>query len=235
MTATTSDTAAPSGMQRTYLLFSNATLMMVWARVLRLIYRSRYWPVVLEAWRDGAPTPLLTGTWCPALVTPALNLALALSFMEVFNAAAGLTRSKPQLAALFCMVRAVMQLGVAPLLSDCQVPAHIFTITCWSLGDMIRFGCFLLDLLVPGGTVAKRIRYTVGPLLFPLGALGEVLMVATYANEHNDWPWLVLACIAWPMGFYPLMTQLWKQRTKYYQQFKAKSKQQQSESKAKTN
>mmetsp|Transcript_17014 Transcript_17014/g.39264 ORF Transcript_17014/g.39264 Transcript_17014/m.39264 type:complete len:284 (+) Transcript_17014:79-930(+) len=206
----------PKGMERSYLLFSNVTLMVAWARVLRVIYRAGIFGRITTAvFEQQQLFPTLTNATCSRDVTPALNLALALSFMEVFNAAAGLTRSKVPLVMLFCSVRAVTEAVVAPRLAHCGASSHTFTVTVWSLGETIRFGCFVLDLLVPGGRLAKTIRYTAGPLLFPLGALGEVWMVATYAQQEQQWWWLVAAAILWPMGIYPLMTQLLRQRNKF--------------------
>mmetsp|Transcript_4099 Transcript_4099/g.5381 ORF Transcript_4099/g.5381 Transcript_4099/m.5381 type:complete len:263 (+) Transcript_4099:185-973(+) len=202
--------SSSKGMERAYLIFSNGTMMIAWARVLRVIVRNR-WEGLQDEFSEAA-----TGSKCLGLLTPALHLAIAISFMEVFNASVGLTRSKPHLSLMFCSVRAFAETVVAPRLSHCGIWSHLFTATCWSLGDMIRFGCFLLDLMVPGGTLAKSVRYNVGPIMFPLGALGELLMVGTYSVQTGQWFLLVAAVIAWPIGVYPLMNQLLKQRSKFF-------------------
>jgi Protein tyrosine phosphatase-like protein, PTPLA len=82
----------------------------------------------------------------------------------------------------------------------------MLTITAWSFGDTIRFACFCLDSLVPGGLhLAKAIRYTVAPLLFPVGFGGEFLMILAAAK--NGRPLLFAVAALWPFGFYVLMSQ----------------------------
>ena len=194
---------APKGIIRSYLLFSNGTLLVGWAKVVRTIFRG------------VRADKLRTVAYCMGYMTPSLHLALALSFLEVFNALAGITRSKPHLTLFFCSVRAIMEAVIAPRLSHCGTWPHLFTVACWSLGEVIRFGCFLLDLLVPGGTLAKTVRYNVGPIMFPLGALGELSIMLTYGYETEKWWIMIFAIILWPCGVYPLMRQLLRQRSKF--------------------
>lgn len=195
-------------MLRAWLLLSNTTMMMGWARVLRLIYRN------FDAIQDERQSI------CLVTMTPDLILALMLSFLEFFNAMAGITRSKPHQVLLFALIRTSVELLAAPLM-PCSAWQHILTVTCWSIGDTIRFGCFVLDSLVPEGRVAKLVRYTIGPILFPIGAAGEMLMILKLAVEGR--PYLYVAAALWPVGFYPLMKQLLKQRKKYLRQLKEKT------------
>lgn len=64
---------------------------------------------------------------------------------------------------------------------------------------------------------ARFIRYTVGPLLFPIGAMGEMLMVLSVGMEHRSII-IIGASLLWPLGFYPLYRQLLFQRRKFLQQ-----------------
>jgi len=59
----------------------------------------------------------------------------------------------------------------------------------------------------------------VGPIVFPFGVLGEMAMVLTAAqlSTHNT-VYLYFAASLWPLGFYPLMKQLWKQRQRHFKQ-----------------
>lgn len=73
----------------------------------------------------------------------------------------------------------------------------------------------------------KYIRYTMGPILFPLGVIGEICMLARAAMTvsttttttaasyycYSILLWIVV--LLWPFGFYPLMIQLLKQRQKF--------------------
>jgi hypothetical protein len=143
-------------------------------------------------------------------------MATVIGFLELFNAMMGNTRSNPRQVLLFCIIRAGVEHLVAPMLASCSQWQHLLTVFMWSLGDTIRFGCFLLDVLVPGARFAKTVRYNTGPLLFPLGALGEMLMVINLAR-HSGVRTLYLVAVLWPLGFYPLMKQLLKQRRKFFQ------------------
>lgn len=108
---------------------------------------------------------------CENTLRPTLLAALAVSYLELFTSLIGLTRSNPIQVLLFSTVRAGVEVLVAPLL-PCGCWQHLLTATCWSAGDVIRFGCFALDSLAPQalGSLVKATRYTIGPLLFPLGA-----------------------------------------------------------------
>lgn len=189
-------------MKRIALVATNTAMMVMWARSLFVIANG--WKTLADA--DSAI--------CEETLRPTLLAALAVSFLELFTSLIGLTRSNPTQVLLFSTVRAGVEVLVAPLL-PCACWQHLFTATCWSLGDVVRFGCFALDSLSPQfGSFVKATRYTVGPLLFPLGASGEMLMVMRAANDGR--PAMYIAAALWPAGFYPLMTQLLRQRRKYF-------------------
>ena len=193
---------------RLWRIGTNAAMMLGWMRVLLFL---------LSVF--GKPTVRL----CNGEFTPLVKLALIISFLEVFNAATGITRSKPQQALLFAVVRFGVEFLVAPVLSTCPSAwSHLLTVFCWSLGDTIRFGCFFLDSLsIDGSRWAKYIRYSVGPILFPLGTLGEMLMVLTWARQTHHAIYSLALYVAalglWPLGFYSLFTQLLRQRRKFLQ------------------
>lgn len=155
---------------------------------------------------------------CLEQLKPTVKQALLVSFLELFNAIFGFTRSKPPQVLLFSTVRACSELLAAPLLS-CASWQHLLTVACWSLGDTVRFGCFTVATLWPNAQWVKAVRYTVGPILFPVGAFGEMIMVATLAYEGR--PVLYLAASLWPVGFYPLIRQLLRQRSKFFAKLKS--------------
>jgi hypothetical protein len=195
------------GFARSWLLMTNATMMIAWARTLRVLYRN--WDTLVSSSSlDGT-----TSDVCLGILADYTKLALVVSFFEVTNAGMGFTRSKAHFVLLFAIIRIGVELLVAPLL-PCNGWQHMLTVFCWSLGDTVRFACFVLDHLVPGGTLAKSVRYTVGPLLFPFGAAGEMLMVVAAAADGR--PLLYLAALLWPAGFYPLWKQLLRQRRKHF-------------------
>ena len=187
------------------MLLTNISMLFGWARVLKLFYHK--WDLLQDP----------TSPVCVNQLNNDVSLALAISFLELFNASIGLTRSKPHQVLLFSMVRFGVQILAAPLL-PCTDWRHLLTIFCWSLGDSIRFFCFVLDIMVPQAHIAKAIRYTVGPVLFPVGALGEMLMIAEVARGGR--PLVYIAAALWPLGFYPLYSQLLKQRKKFFTQWK---------------
>ena len=182
-----------------WLASSNLIVSVAWARVFFLIISHR------DALYDGNNNDI-----CQDVLIPATHTALYLSFVELLNSLIGLTRSKPIQVLTFNAVRMGVALWIAPKL-PCHCWQTLITITCWSFGDTVRFGCFGIDTLLPGGRAAKNIRYTVAPLLFPVGALGEMLMVMRVGTAT-----FCLFSLLWPVGFYPLMMQLLKQKQKHF-------------------
>eukprot|EP00979_Chaetoceros_neogracilis_P001147 scaffold197_cov268-Chaetoceros_neogracile.AAC.62 len=126
---------------------------------------------------------------------------------------------RPQtLTALLVSVRAGVEIFLAPKL-PCNAPEHLWTVACWALDGFFRFGIFGADAFLSlcgfeSPSLLKTVRYTVGPLLFPLGAGGEMFMVIRAAKDGR--PFLYLAAGLWPVFFYPLMKQLLKQRAKHF-------------------
>lgn len=192
------------------MVLTNGAMMFTWATAARLIFRKH--ALILDPESDV----------CEAELMPAVLMALCFSFAETFNAAFGITNSKPAFTLLFSVVRFGVEVLAAPLLPSCSAWQHILTVASWAVGDMIRFGCFLLDTLVPGGRVAKRIRYSVGPILFPIGAAGETLMIIAAASDGR--PWMYVLVPLWGGGFYPLFKQLLRQRRKFFASLSADKK-----------
>lgn len=185
--------------QRVWLVCTNFVVASKWASVFFTVY------LLL---RHNLESPPLQ-----AHLTNATTAALSFSFLELFNAFVGLTRSQKLPVLVFNVVRSSVWMLVAP---EIGVDAWqtLMTVTCWSFGDAIRFGCFGMDTLVPGCKIFKSVRYTVAPLIFPFGASGEVMMILKFASEGR--PLYYLAAALWPFGFYPLMSQLLKQKQKHF-------------------
>lgn len=159
---------------------------------------------------------------CNAVLRPRIIQALIVSGIELLNAILGLTRSKPHQVLLFASVRTGVEMLAAPQL-PCNAMPHLITTLCWSL-DSIRFACFGLDALfnVLGfGAVhiVKSVRYTVGPLIFPLGATGEMIMVLSIAMKTGRYS-IYFAASLWPLGFYPLMKSLLFARKKHFKRLR---------------
>lgn len=189
-------------LKRIVLVSTNTVTCLVWLRVL-LVY-------VIPGWGTLAGSD---DEVCDKYLQPVLATALLVSMVELATAILGLTRSKPVQVLLFAAVRTGTERWVTPMIG-CGSWQHLFTAFCWSLGEVVRFGCFAADGVLPNQSLAKSIRYSVGPILFPLGAAGEMLMVIRAAG--NGRPSLYLAAMLWPVGFYPLMNQLLRQRRKHF-------------------
>jgi hypothetical protein len=199
--------------ERAWMLMTNAAMMVGWSKVLKVFYHN--WQGILADVEGPSHV-------CLSKLDPTLRFAVITSFLEFFNAMVGYTRSKPQHVLLFAVIRASVELLVAPLLFPvCNSWPHLFTALCWSIGDTIRFFCFVIDTMVPGGTLMKRIRYTVGPLIFPFGAAGEMIMVATLAHQRG-WYALYIVAALWIVGFYPLFMSLLSNRRKFLAKLKEK-------------
>ena len=204
---------------RLILVISNSITCLVWLRVLAVYYSYAY------SFAFAVPVPVpFDNDICETTLRPALFAALAVSTIELATSVLGLTRSKPLQVLLFASVRSGTELLVTPLIG-CTSWQHLFTAFCWSVGEIVRFGCFAVDGMIPDSRWAKSIRYSVGPILFPLGAAGEMLMViraASSQGQQRHRPWLYLVAMLWPAGFYPLMKQLLRQRRKHFSQEKGK-------------
>jgi Protein tyrosine phosphatase-like protein, PTPLA len=189
-----------------WLVISNATMMIAWTTVLITLVAAN-WDDILDEQQ----------TVCDNQLGRNVRWALLVSFLELVNAVLGITKSKPQQVLLFSMIRLLVETIVAPNMS-CSSWQHIATVVFWSVGDSIRFACFFVDNLVGGNDTAKLIRYTVGPIVFPLGAFCEMLMIISvgYRTQNMTNRLLIfLAASLWPPGFYYLFTQLLRQRRKF--------------------
>ena len=150
-----------------------------------------------------------------------------------------------QVLLLLAAVRMGIEHWVTPLLGEdsCIAMTHLWTVACWSIGDTLRFTCFvwtdLSELLLSvdqyhqgrGSSSLSSIssflsfwlpwlRYTIlEPVIFPLGVLGEWFLLVQAALIAPRPFELWLAVVLWPtLGFVPLWIQLWKQRTNFVQQ-----------------
>ena len=172
--------------------------------------------------------PNLQESFAITSLKPVLSRAIVTSFLEVFNATMGFTRSKPSNVIMFVVVRAGVEYLASPLLPyNCW--QHLLAATCWACGEMVRFGCFTIDSLVGGSDTAKSVRYTVGPAAFACGTLGEWTMVITLAltndTEQSIYAkaFLWYCVVSWPIGFSKLFKQLIKQRRKHFQNLAQKT------------
>jgi hypothetical protein len=196
-----------SKLKQFVLFIGNAAIHIAWLRVL---------------WTYATEPVFANEDSCNSLVHSQTLTALAISGIELLNSLLGLTKSKPHQVLLFSSVRTGVEMLLAPIL-PCNAPQHLFTVGCWALDGLFRFGCFGLDALLSlcgyeSLPVIKSVRYTVGPLLFPLGAGGEMFMVLRAARDGR--PGLYFAASLWPVCFYPLMKQLLKQRSKHFKKLK---------------
>jgi Protein tyrosine phosphatase-like protein, PTPLA len=195
---------------KAWLVGTNAAVALAWSNVVlvALLHRQRL--------LDDDESRI-----CESHLIPATRFALYISFVELFNALAGFTRSKAPQVLLFGLVRLGVEMLLTPILG-CSDRLHLFTVLCWSAGDTVRFACFFFDNLLLASsnpsTWPKTIRYSVGPFLFPLGAIGEMLMVIAVAFQKDGAVrWAILgAASLWPAGFITLYRQLLRQRRKFF-------------------
>eukprot|EP00339_Tiarina_fusa_P019773 CAMPEP_0117073272 /NCGR_PEP_ID=MMETSP0472-20121206/51611_1 /TAXON_ID=693140 ORGANISM="Tiarina fusus, Strain LIS" /NCGR_SAMPLE_ID=MMETSP0472 /ASSEMBLY_ACC=CAM_ASM_000603 /LENGTH=178 /DNA_ID=CAMNT_0004797793 /DNA_START=34 /DNA_END=569 /DNA_ORIENTATION=- len=114
-------------------------------------------------------------TACLQNLGNAVRLALGISFVEVCT-------------------RAGVELLVSPMI-PCGSWQHLVTVLMWGIGDFVRFGCFAVDTAFPGVRLARSVRFTVGPIIFPIGAAGEMFMVIA-AAARNSKPGMYVAAAA---------------------------------------
>jgi hypothetical protein len=199
-------------MKNVILFIGNAAMHLAWLNVLFILLKGYF--------TNGG----FTLETCEGELRPSLQTALLLAGIEFFNSILKFTKSKPHQVLLFSSVRFGIEYLTAPLLPCSR--AHLWTVTIWAFGDMIRCGCFALETgwslmqsSSPPPSWIRSIRYTVGPILFPLGAGGEMIMVILAAMDGR--PKLYMAASLWPAGFYPLMKQLLRQRKKHFNKLRA--------------
>mmetsp|Transcript_4642 Transcript_4642/g.7046 ORF Transcript_4642/g.7046 Transcript_4642/m.7046 type:complete len:211 (-) Transcript_4642:1152-1784(-) len=202
--------SSSSKAKQLFLFIGNAAIHISWFHVL--------WGLIFEFQNQDEDT-------CNTVIRPRIITALIVSGIELLNSLLGLTKSKPHQVFLFSSVRMGVEVLLAPLL-PCNSPQHLITVVCWTLDGIFRFGCFGLDALlslfdVPSVATIKSVRYTVGPLLFPIGAGGEMFMALRAAKDGR--PALYFAASLWPMFFYPLMKQLLKQRSRHFKKLREES------------
>jgi hypothetical protein len=143
-----------------WLFVCNFITSVAWGRVALIIAATGF-----EQLASNEPTACLEN------LGSAVRLALGITFVEVFNSVVGFTRSPIPAVLLFSCTRAGVELLVAPMI-PCGSWQHLLTVLMWGIGDFVRFGCFAVDTAVPGVRLAKSVRFTVGPILFPIGASG---------------------------------------------------------------
>ena len=146
------------------------TIGTIWLTICNLITAVAWGRVAMIVFTTGLGQLLDTeSSACTETLGPAVKLALVISFVEVLNSIAGFTRSPLAAVLLFSCTRAGVEYLVAPLI-PCGSWQHVLTVSMWGLGDLVRFGCLAVHTAFPSVEVAKSIRFTVGPLLFPIGA-----------------------------------------------------------------
>lgn len=159
-------------LQCTCLVLSNAAMMVSWLRVC-LLFVTRGWNSLEEE------------EMCQSVLRPALLIALGVSFLELANALVGFTRSKPLQVLLFATVRLGVEVLLSPLM-PCGAWQHLTVALCWSLGEIVRFGCFAVYSLIPSlSTTVKSVRYTVGPIMFPIGEGGALKMQLYHVSLYK--------------------------------------------------
>jgi hypothetical protein len=202
-------------LRQSWLVATNVVISASWGRV----WGRAFWIIWSNVWSSLESDE----SACLNILGPPLKFALGVSFLELFNRLVGLTRSPIAAVVLFSCTRMGVELLTAPLI-PCGCWQHLVTVAMWSMGDLVRFACFAIDTASPGMFWVKSIRFTVGPMLFPIGAAGEMMMVIRAASDHHNPMILYAAAALWPLFFYPMMQQLLKQRRKHFNSKKENKK-----------
>ena len=226
-----------------WLVLCNICVAASWLNVFILIVTYLSQQLTGANANDTAGTGAEMDSFCDLQIRPAVFTALMISFVEVVNSLLGLTKSPLPAVLLFSCTRFGVEQFIGPKI-PCTCWQHLLTVACWSLGDTIRFSSLAVVTLAASTTttgksttdssssnsssrssitdrisyLAKSIRFTVGPILFPIGASGEMFMVilAGSTTGSNNKLWFYGAAALWPVFFYPMMVQLLKQRRRHF-------------------
>ena len=214
--------ADPPLLKQAWLMTTNFVIAVMWARAFSTGLTVGWMALSSRSGNDEQESSSSVDNICLDDLGGSVKVALYASFLELFSSLLGITRSPIWAVGLFSCVRFGVEKLVAPMV-PCTSWEHLLTVIVWGLGDTIRFGCFAMLSVFPGATMLKSIRFTISPLLFPVGAALEMLMVIRAGSENHK-PILYVAASLWPICFYPMMQQLMRQRRKHFASLTPKKK-----------
>lgn len=175
----------------------------------------------------------LTNNQLYNLVEFELQFFQTLALLEVVNAAASLVRSPiittvKQVASRVSIVWLVLYI-VELSRHSLGVPLILIA---WSITEVVRYSFYALTILNKVPVLLQWMRYTFFIVLYPMGALGEILIILAALPEvavkkhltlempnafnfaFSYWWFLVLFAGFYPIGFPSLYLYMLKQRTK---------------------
>jgi len=148
-----------------YLFSYNAVQLAGWLWLLILTVKS----VVI----NGVPPTEIF----PVIATE-LKIFQTLAILEVVHSAIGLVRSPPVVTAVQVSSRLFLVWGVTNLVEEAQHSVGVITyVIAWSVTEVIRYSFYALSLLNRPPYFLLWARYTFFIILYPLGALGELVVV----------------------------------------------------------
>jgi very-long-chain (3R)-3-hydroxyacyl-CoA dehydratase len=188
----------------------------IWLRIFNLI--------TLVAWSLFFAHALLHGLTFNEQSLMMLNVAQGLAVFEVMNAMIGIAGANWLLTAaqVFSRLLIVFLLNWLPAsnLEESGLSSGFAVVTiAWSITEIVRALFYLSELSNRPSTVITFSRYTFFIFLYPIGVLGEFMVMFSFWKWRNFEPdlidlFLLAVALSYFVFFPKLYGHMWKQRKK---------------------
>jgi len=155
-----------------------------------------------------------------------LKYVQLMAVLEVVHAALGLVPSAVTSTAMQISSRLFISwYAGATLKAGVFCQAYPMMLGAWILSDLTRYLYYTANLLSLQSSILTWLRYSLFLALYPIGTIGEMLMILTgrHATSGNISHGLLAISMVYPLGFMYMYSHMIKQRRKYLSQPKAKS------------
>lgn len=106
-------------------------------------------------------------------VVELLRIVQTMQYLDVVFALVGLSQTKVVPSFIQTTAKNGVVWAIFPFAVNSIYP--LFTIICWAIGELIRYGNYLNDGLQYGQNWVKHLRYNAFILLYPAGVTGEFM------------------------------------------------------------
>jgi len=158
-------------MVRSYLIFYNVALTLLWGAY--LIY------MLLNGFQLDETSLLL------------LNIAQLAAILEIGHAALKWVKSSAftTFIQVFSRIFVLLLLNLmpnGPFIGCCGINGLVLITLAWSITEVVRYSYYTTILLNNESSILLTLRYTLFLVLYPMGVIGEALIIVSYL-QNQDW------------------------------------------------